>query len=354
MASSQSFSMIQRRMLLSPEPASPVNSGEPLKTIARREPLGLHLADHVLQEEERAVVDARQAGAEAAVVAEALGLVADEALLRLPLHAEGRVGKQVVEARAGVAVGGEAVAEGDVLEVLALHHQVAAADGVGLGVVLLAVALEARLRVELAQVVLGDGEHAAGAAGGVAEGAHDAGLGERLAVGLEEEVDHQADDLARREVVAGRLVGGLAELPDQLLEDVAHLDVAHRVGVQVDLGELLDHQVEAVGLVELLDLGLEAEVLDDLARARAEAGDVVLQVGRDVGGVVGELGEVEAAGVVEGLLGDVVEDRLEVLDWPPLRLSYLASTSALVGSRTQSRRRRTVSGRITLPYWAGL
>ena len=47
MASSQSFSMIQRRISLSPEPASPVNSGEPLKTMARREPSRLHLGDHV-------------------------------------------------------------------------------------------------------------------------------------------------------------------------------------------------------------------------------------------------------------------------------------------------------------------
>ena len=72
--------MIQRRMLLSPEPASPVKSGEPLKTMASREPpSGLHLGDHVLQEEKRAVVDTRQAGAEAAVVAQRLVLVADEA-----------------------------------------------------------------------------------------------------------------------------------------------------------------------------------------------------------------------------------------------------------------------------------
>jgi len=198
---------------------------------------------------------------------------ADEALLRLPLDAERRVGEQVVEAHAGEPVGGEAVAELDVLEVLALHHQVAAADGVGLGVVLLAVALEARLRVELAQVVLGDAQHAAGAAGRVAEGAHDAGPGERLAVGLEEQVDHETDDLARRKVVAGGLVGRL---------------------------------------VELLDLGLKAEVLDDLAGTLAEAGDVMLQVGGDVGGVVGELGKVEAAGVVEGLPGDVFEHRLGV------------------------------------------
>ena len=37
-ASSQSFSMIHRRISLSPEPAPPVNRGEPLKTMARREP----------------------------------------------------------------------------------------------------------------------------------------------------------------------------------------------------------------------------------------------------------------------------------------------------------------------------
>jgi len=38
MASSWSRSMIQRRISLSPLPAPPVNSGEPLKTMAVREP----------------------------------------------------------------------------------------------------------------------------------------------------------------------------------------------------------------------------------------------------------------------------------------------------------------------------
>ena len=100
MASSQSFSMIQRRISLSPDPASPVKSGEPLKTMASRPPPSsgaLHLADHVLEEEERAVVDAGQAGAEATVEAELLVLVLDLLLDLLPLDAEGRVGEQVVE-----------------------------------------------------------------------------------------------------------------------------------------------------------------------------------------------------------------------------------------------------------------
>ena len=56
MASSQSFSMIHRRISLSPDPASPVNRGDPLKTMARRLPPSvfghrLHLRDHVEQEE---------------------------------------------------------------------------------------------------------------------------------------------------------------------------------------------------------------------------------------------------------------------------------------------------------------
>ena len=41
MASSQSFSISQRRMLLSPWPASPVNSEEPLWTSAMRLPAGV-------------------------------------------------------------------------------------------------------------------------------------------------------------------------------------------------------------------------------------------------------------------------------------------------------------------------
>ena len=100
MASSQSFSMIQRRISLSPEPASPVNSGEPLKTMPRRLPpfFGrLHLGDHVLEEQERAVVDARQAGAEPAAEALVLVLSFGSVLHRLPLHAERRIGQHVVE-----------------------------------------------------------------------------------------------------------------------------------------------------------------------------------------------------------------------------------------------------------------
>ena len=56
-----------------------------------------HFGNHVLEKEEGAVVDARQPGAEAALIAQGVVLLLDVALLLLPLHAKGRVGQHVVE-----------------------------------------------------------------------------------------------------------------------------------------------------------------------------------------------------------------------------------------------------------------
>ena len=64
------------------------------------------------------------------------------------------------------------------------------------------------------------------------------GFGERIVVLGEEEVHHQPDDLTGGEVFTSRLVGEFREAADQFLVEVAHLQVRHRVGVQVDVGEL--------------------------------------------------------------------------------------------------------------------
>jgi hypothetical protein len=266
MASSQSFSMIHLRMSLSPEPAPPVNSGEPLKTMARREPClccrrahGLELVDHVLQEEQRAVVHARQPGAEAAVEAALVVLLLDLLLLLLPVHAEGRIGEEVVEGLARELVLGEAVAVADVVAravvVHLLHQHVGGRGGEGALVVVLPVDVELGRAVVLAQVVLRLGQHAAGAAGRVEQLAHGAGRGEQLVVVDEQDAHHQPDDLARREVVARGLVGQFVEAPDEVLEDEPHLLVRHRVRVQVHVAELGDDEVEDVRLAHPLDLG---------------------------------------------------------------------------------------------------
>ena len=170
MASSQSFSMIQRRISLSPPPASPVKSGEPLKTMARRLPPSLrvaHLGEHVLEKEKRAVVHARRARAEASREAQRSRSFSMTRLLLFPLHAEGRIGEHVIELlrRAVEAILREGVAEDDVVGVLALDEHVGFADGPGFVVPVLAEQLRLGVGVEVANVFLGDGQHAARAAG---------------------------------------------------------------------------------------------------------------------------------------------------------------------------------------------
>ena len=353
MASSQSFSMIHLRMSLSPEPAPPVKSGEPLKTMARREPClcsvgqhGLELADHVLQEEQRAVVHARQPGAEAAVEAALVVLPLDLLLLLLPVHAEGRIGEEVVEGLARELVVGEAVAEAHVVAaavvVHLLHQHVGRSGGEGALVVVLPVDVEPGRRVVLAQVVLRLGQHAAGAAGRVEELAHGAGRGEQLVVVDEQDVHHQPDDLARREVVAGGLVGQLVEAADEVLEDQPHLLVRHRIRVQVHVAELGDDEVEDVRLAHLLDLVLELEELEDGADVRREALDVADEVLLDVVGVALELLEVERRVIVEALAGGLVQDRCRARR--PSSLPPLTPARAPPGPWPWSARARSRSG----------
>ena len=274
--------MIQRRISDSPEPAAPVNSGEPLKTIATREPpsSGRFILEIMCcrKRNEPSLMRGRPAP-KRPLKPLRLGLLADLVLDLLPLDPERRIGEQVVEALALVVVLGEGVAVGDVGGVLALEHHVGAADRVGLGVQLLAEDLEPCLGVEVAQVVLGDRQHAAGAAGRVAQRLDDARLGEDVVVVVDEQqVHHQPDDLARREVLAGGLVGELREPADQLLVEVAHLDVRHRLGVQVDLGELADDLVEQVRPVAAGRSGCSKSNLSmTSSRRRREAADVELR-----------------------------------------------------------------------------
>ncbi|MNL52569.1 hypothetical protein D3C87_1757580 [compost metagenome] len=93
------------------------------------------------------------------------------------------------------------------------------------------------------QVLAGQRQHASRTGSRVIDGAHDAGFGQDLVILDEDQVHHQADDFAWREVLAGRLVAEFRKLPDQFLEHMTHLRVADMVGVQIDVGEFLSHLV---------------------------------------------------------------------------------------------------------------
>ena len=175
-----------------------------------------------------------------------------------------------------------------------LSSRSALADGVGLGVDLLAVKMRGDLLAvllgELLQRLLGDGQHAARAAGAVVEqvGARFDLVGD----GQEDQLGHELHGVARRPVLARLLVILLVEAPDQLLEDRPHrvvveagmldraIAVHDRIGAEVDVRreELLDQRAECVGLGQARDLIAELELLEDVLHVRREAVEVGLEI----------------------------------------------------------------------------
>jgi hypothetical protein len=199
-------------------------------------------------------------------------------LLLLPIHAEGRIGEQIIEGLARKLVVGKTVAEAHVIAtavvVYLLYEHVGGSRGESTLVVVLPIDIEPGGRVVLAQVVLCLGQHTAGAAGGVEELAHRARCGEELVILDEQDVHHQPDDLARGEVVTGGLIGQLVEAADEVLEDQPHLFVWHHIWVQVHVAELGDDEVEDVRFVHLVDFGVELEEIEDSTDVGREPLDV--------------------------------------------------------------------------------
>ena len=163
-------------------------------------------------------------------------------------------------------------------------------------------------------VLLRDHQHAARAAARVVDGADRPARADRGLVARQHQVDHQVDDVAWREVLAGVLIQRLVELADQFLEDRAHRRVVDPVGVQVHVLEALEHLEQQPGLIQSADRVVEVESLEHLTHVLAEPGDVVAQIGGEVRRIGKELVEIVARGVVEGETGDLAELRVEILE----------------------------------------
>ena len=206
MASSQSFSMIQRRMLLSPCPASPVKRELPLWTSAMRLPIlrvVLHLAQHVGQETSSGRRWSESLGSSSGLpscsTTKRGSVMPDLPPMRsrsaLPALAVGRIGEHEVKLPGWESVRGE---RGAILYVVRLaafsfQDEVGLANGIGLRVDLLAVQIDgdlcAPLIGELGQSLFGDGQHPAGAAGAVID---QVGAGaDLISDGQEDEASHE-------------------------------------------------------------------------------------------------------------------------------------------------------------------
>ena len=189
-------------------------------------------------------------------------------------------GKLVARLLAVRVVRDERVAEMHLGLLVVLDEQVGLADGVVRrgkllpvdGDELLDVVLLLRRGGAVEQVLLGHGQHAAGAAGGVVDGDMPVGDGNL------QQLDHEPDDFARGEVFSGLLAALFREAPEQLLVDVAHLQRRELVRAKLQFLVLVQDRGEPVVLHHLADGGAVVEVLDDVVNVLREAVDVGAEV----------------------------------------------------------------------------
>ncbi len=109
----------------------------------------------------------------------------------------------------------------------------------------------------------------------------------------DQQIDDQADDLARREVFTGGLVRDFQEPADQLVKEIAHLHILDGFGMKIDFGEALERVPEDATLLEALELiGKQDLVEKDVADIGRKLCDVVHQVLMELAGVLAlELGK---------------------------------------------------------------
>lgn len=120
------------------------------------------------------------------------------------------------------------------------------------------------LWVMAADIIFRNGQLAASAAGGVIDGLGYV-WGVDVVVARIDKVGHEGDDLTRGKVVSGLLIGLFVESADEVFKNIAHLQVAHPVRVQVYLfvGEFLDDAEQAVFVVQYGDFRIKLEFIED-------------------------------------------------------------------------------------------
>jgi len=140
------------------------------------------------------------------------------------------------------------------------------------GNVLFDVGLLPRRGGPVEKMFLGHRHHAARPAGRIVEGHVPVGNGDV------EQLHHQPDHLARREVLPGLLAALLRETPQNLLVDVAHLQRRELVRAKFKFLVLVEDRGEAVVLHHLADGRPVVEVLNDVVDIRREPVDIGAEV----------------------------------------------------------------------------
>ena len=95
-----------------------------------------------------------------------------------------------------------------------------------------------------------------------------------FSVAVQNQANHEANDITWRKVLAGIFVGLFIEFSDEFFKDRPHRMVVHTVGVKVNRAELAYQLEKQALLVQQVDIIAEAEILDNIPHVFGEPVDV--------------------------------------------------------------------------------
>ena len=233
----------------------------------------------MLQEKERAVINAGSACTKAAIVAKRPGFILDKALLLFPLHAEWRIGQHIIKSGFGKTVIFKGAVGFDVIRIFTFDEHVRTADGISFVVPVLPEEMRLGITIEVADVLLCHRKHASRAAGRVVNRLDHMALAQ-VSFRRKQQIDHQFNYFARCEVLSGLLIGLFSSDPDNLFEHITHLHVVNLLRRQVDIigCKFLDDIEEQVLLIHPVDLDAKVKLLEYLPHIGRKCVDVAVQV----------------------------------------------------------------------------
>ena len=100
-------------------------------------------------------------------------------------------------------------------------------------------------------------------------------------------VDHELDYISARVVIAG--FGIFREPTNQVLKDIAHLNIVNGLGIKVKLRESLYHRQQTVILVHFVNLLIKIKAFDNVLHIGRKALDIVAEIRCKVVGIVHKL-----------------------------------------------------------------
>lgn len=153
----------------------------------------------------------------------------------------------------------------DVADILPFDEHIRFADGVRFAIEFLTIHYETGICVLTAEMFVRHRKHPSSSGSRIVQCADNARFCQCIIIFDKQQVDHQPNDFAWREMFPSRFVGDFRKFAYQLLKDGSHLFVTDGFRVQIDIGKFFGNQIQQICFGESFYLSVKIKSFKDIA-----------------------------------------------------------------------------------------